>query len=194
MARNNRYLDLITAPTSEPIDIDYLEANEYLKNIDIGNGTKDNTLFDTDFIPAAREIAEKYMNRKLFTQTWDLTFDSPQGHIYFPFGQLQSVTSVKIYDQDNDATTESSNLYTTKTGDNGQLWLDSGSAWATTPRSYCSFVIRFICGWDNVDNIPKDIIKGIMTLCTWMYYNREDDSMYLSACKLFDSHWTISPR
>lgn len=180
-------LDLVTAPGSEPVTITYLTANGYLKDIDLTDA-ETIILFDTDYIPAARGIAEKRMNRKLFTQTWDMWFDCLQAHVYFPYGQLQSITNVKIYDQDNDATTESSDLYTLKTGDSGQMWLNSSSAWVTTPRAYNSFVIRFVCGWAATASIPKEIIKGYMTLLAWMYYNREDDSDYEKACALFDLH------
>jgi uncharacterized phiE125 gp8 family phage protein len=185
-------LDQITAPVSEPINIAYLIANEYLKSIDLTD-TNIATLFTTDFIPTARRIAEKEMNRRLFTQTWELTFNSPPTLVKFPFGQLQSVTSVTIYNQNNSGTIENASLYAVKTGDNGQLWLNSGSVWATSPRAYNSTVIRFICGWSNIADIPKDIIKGMMTLLAWMYYNRENDNEYKNTAALFKNNkiWEI---
>jgi len=192
MSTNQRYLDLVTGPTSEPVTIASLQANEYLKGVDLTD-TETAAFFTTDIIPSARQIAEEYMNRKLFTQTWNLTLDAPEGHVFFPFGQLQSISSVKIYNSSNVAVTESSSRYAIKTGDDGQLWINSGSSWATTPRSYNAFVIQFVCGWASVASIPRDIINGIMSLCAFLYYNREDHSLYQNACKLFDKHWTISP-
>ena len=192
MIMNQRYLDLVTGPASEPVTIASLQANEYLKGVDLTD-TETAALFTTDIIPSARTAVEEYMNRKLFTQTWNLTLDAPEGHVYFPFGQLQSVSSVKIYNSSNVAVTESSSRYTIKTGDNGQLWVNSGSSWATTPRAYNAFVIQFVCGWASAASIPKDITTAIMTLCAYLYYNREDHSLYENACTLLQKHWTISP-
>lgn len=57
-------------------------------------------------ITASRELVEDMTSRALLTQTWDYCLDSFPGkdYIKLPFGNLQSVTSVKYTDSDGTET------------------------------------------------------------------------------------------
>src|SRR5512139_2288241 len=89
-------LKLITAPTVEPVTT--AETKSHLR-VDT---TADDTLIGT-LITAARQDSEEYLNRALVTQTWDLYMDGfpTTTKIKVPLPPLQSITSIKYYDEDD---------------------------------------------------------------------------------------------
>lgn len=174
MAYRNDYpvaYNLITGPASEPFTAATLDTSTYLKDIDAAT---ESVLFETYLIPTARRLAEKTMNRKLFTQTWEVVFDSQPNVIRLPFGQLQSITSIKTVADDETETTETSTNYTVETGDAGCVFLKQGYTWTTTTRAYRMFKVRFVCGWDAIASIPITIKSGIMAIIAYLYDNRQD--------------------
>lgn len=176
-------LKLITGPVIEPVTIATLTANDYLKDIDLTNA-KQIDLFNNTLIPAAREIAEHYLNRALLTQTWEMSFDCQPALIEFPKGELQSVTSVKTLSETAVETTESASLYQVVTGDQGMLFLKSGSTWTTTTRAYDLFRIRFVCGWTAAASVPTSI-KAAITMTIAQLYAKREAAEPLDIAKLF---------
>ena len=175
----NYNLNLITAPASEPVTLD--EARLWMKIPD--NITADNVLI-TSLIKWARECVERYTKRALFTQTWELVSNCSFNPVYFPYGQLASVTSVKVVANDETETTETATNYTVTTGDSGKLFLKSGFTWTTTDRYYDSFKVRFVCGWDDRADIPEVYKTSIKELVSYRYENRnytdKDAMLHLS--------------
>jgi len=164
-------LKLIAGPASEPFTSATLDTSTFLKDID---ATAETVLFGTYLIPTARRIAEAVLNRKLLTQTWEAVYDSQIPIIRLPFGQLQSITTIKTVADDETTTTETSGYYTVETGDAGCVFLRQGYNWTVTTRAYRNFKIQFVCGWTETDDIPISIMSGIMAIIAHLYYNRED--------------------
>ena len=104
---NNYAIKTITAATDYPIDSTEAKAHMAI----------DDSTFDTqinDFITAATAYIENRTGRQICTATYELIldrFDSVNGRIYLPKGQLQSVTSVKYKDGDGAEQTLASSEY-----------------------------------------------------------------------------------
>lgn len=162
----------ITGPATEPLTISDLSTCDYLKGVDL-TLTSEIALFNSYLIPSARQTVEGYLDRKLISQTWDIIFDYALDRVDFPFGQLISVTSVKIISDTDTETTDSSSKYSIQTGDNGALWLRQGYSWTTTLRPYRSFKIRFVCGYANAASVPAAIKTAMMMTIANYYEHRE---------------------
>lgn len=170
-------LNLITPPAQELLTL--TQAKEWLKartDLDI-----DDEII-TNLVKLAREYCERYTKRALFTQTWELVYSYQPHTICFPLGQLQSVDSVKVIQEDDTENVQSSDLYHVSANtDNGKLWLKNSAVWTTTERWQDNFKVRFVCGWDDVDKIPEVYKTGIKKILAYMYEFRDytDNDVYL---------------
>lgn len=165
----NYRLKLVTAPTVEPVTVTDMKNHS---RIDIDD---DDVLLDT-YIQAAREAVESELKRALITQTYDWYFDGwPSFPLEFPFGKLQSITSIKYYDESDNESTYSSANYQVSTGDPGRVTLKTGSSLpSTTLRPMDGVIIRFVCGYgDGAGNVPDSIRAAIQLHAATMYEHRE---------------------
>jgi len=130
-------------------------------------------------ITAAREHVEDITRRALLTQTWDYFLDTfPSANfIKLPYGNLQSVTSVKYTDSDGDETTltETTDYIVEMNGDQcGKIVLPYGVSWPSfTPYPSKPIVVRFKCGWTTRALVPYKIKAAIKMICTDLFLNRE---------------------
>jgi uncharacterized phiE125 gp8 family phage protein len=163
-------LKLATAPAVEPISLD--EAKLHLR-VDISD---DDTLI-TSQIQTARRRAEKIAGRAFITQTWDYVLDAfPQGDtLEIPKPPLQSITSIKYYDQDGTEYTLSSDDYYVDTyGEPGRVVLKSSATWPSiTLREANGVVVRFMAGYGDADDVPEEFKQAIYLLVGHFYENRE---------------------
>ena len=191
----NVKLQLITAPTIEPVTLD--EAKFYL-NIDID---LDDTLI-TSLIKAARLRCETITQRSFITTTWLQSFDFFQadhrhhrsGYSYginFGYGnyynwnwhngdrlevfrpRLQSVDYLKYYDSSDSIRTLDSSLYTVSTGTPGFVVANPNT---TFPNIICkpgAVLLQYKAGYgDTADTVPEDIKLAIKILTFHYYQNR----------------------
>jgi uncharacterized phiE125 gp8 family phage protein len=184
-------LELITGPATEPVTRANIAANDYLKDLDFSN-EKEVDLFDNYLIPSARMLTEKYMNRAIISQTWELRFDLQPDYIYFPKGNLTSVSTVKTISETGIETTETSSHYTVVTGENGLLFLNPGYSWTSTTRPRSMFHVRFVCGWADADNVPEIIKNAIMQTLVHLYENRES-TVIPGIAKILMDGYKIAP-
>ena len=191
----NYRLDLVTAPITEPVTIAEVKGS-----LRVDHNT-DNTLIGS-LISAARTNAEAYTRRAFMTQTWKMYMDSfskysqaypwwsgPNGatsilspdtsnHIEIPLAPLQSVTSLKTYDDDDVATTFSSTKYFKRTysGDfanPGSLTLRNSSSWDTVTRVRDGIELQFVAGYgDESCDVPQQIRMAIQEEAAFLYNNR----------------------
>jgi uncharacterized phiE125 gp8 family phage protein len=137
----------------------------------------------TAIIQASREHVEDYTRRALLTQTWYYYLDEwpDQDFIKLPFGNLQTVTSVKYKDSDGTETTMTvTTEYLVETnGDGiGRIVLPYGVSWPSF-TSYPSnpITIEFVCGWTAAALIPSKIRAALKMICFDLYTNRESRSL-----------------
>ena len=134
-----------------------------------------------DAISAAREHIEDITRRALLTQTWCYYLDQfpDKDFITIPFGNLQSVTSVKWKDTDGTETTLTATTdYLVETnGDQcGRIVLPYGESWPSGSLYPSNpITIEFVCGWTAAASIPKKIKAACLMLCAKLYASRGED-------------------
>jgi uncharacterized phiE125 gp8 family phage protein len=133
----------------------------------------------TAIIQASREYVEDYTRRALLSQTWYYYLDAfpDVDFIKLPFGNLQSVTSIKYKDS---AGTETTMTVTTDylvetNGDQcGRIVLPYGVSWPSfTAYPSNPITIEFVCGWTAAENVPSKIRTALKMVCKDLYDNRE---------------------
>jgi uncharacterized phiE125 gp8 family phage protein len=169
-------LELVTAPTSDPVDL--LTAKIHLR-IELDAADEDEYL--EGLITAAREQVEDITRRKLLTQTWDYSLDGwPRGtSITLPFGNLQSVTSVKWKDTAGTETTltlTTDYLVETNGEQPGRIVLPYGGTWPTgTLYPSNPITVRYVCGWTAATLVPSKVRSAILMLVAKLYESRGED-------------------
>lgn len=164
-------LTLVAGPAVEPATTS--EAKSHLR-VDISD---DDTLID-NLVTAMRDHVETITRRALITQTWDYVLDAfPQDdELVLPLPPLQSVTSVKYTDTDDNESTFSSDNYRVDTdSEPGRIVLKNGYTWPSdTLKSVGGVVVRFVAGYgDAASDVPQAIIQALLLMVGHLYENRE---------------------
>ena len=184
-------LNLSSAPAAEPIST--AVAKLHLR-VDV----TDDDVPIASLVVAARRACEKFTGRALITQTWELFLDSwPAGGlaelwegtrtgpqtlldgqaagISLPRPPLQSVTTIKTYDDSDVATTFSSDDYfVDAVSEPGRVVLRSGASWPQADRVANGIEITFVAGYGAAgSDVPDDLLQGMLTLIGHLYENRE---------------------
>lgn len=181
-------LEVTSAPAVEPVSRTNMKL--YLKVDD----TADDDLIDS-LIVAARQAAEKYTRRAFITQTITLTLDQfpdapgeqwwdgmretaiselhrSADYIVLPRPPVQSIASVKTYNDANAESTFSSSNYTFNTGQ-AKLFLNAGQSWPTDLRNHAAVAIAYVAGYgDASTDVPDAIITAIKQHVSAMYEAR----------------------
>ena len=189
---------LKTAPTLYPLGLK--EVKQHL-NITVG-WTEDDDYLDA-LIKVATEKVEQFTRRRLISQTWYTYLDNwpDDDYITLPFGQLQSVASVKYTDSSNTEITTFTDASTTLTddfdvdinSDPGRIILEYGDAWPSVVLWPMNPIkIEYVCGYGgvaataaaSVAAVP-DMIKHAMKLIIGdLYETRETEVFGVSVQKL----------
>jgi len=137
----------------------------------------------TAIIQASREYVENYTRRALLTQTWYLYLDAfPDcDYIKLPWGNLQSVTSVKYKDYEGTETTMTvTDEYLVETNGEGvgRIVLPYGVTWPTfTAYPSNPITIEYVCGWTAAALVPEAIRAACKLVCADLWTNREGQSV-----------------
>lgn len=165
---------LYAAPTIEPITIDELAFH---LRIDDDTGIETSSL--DSILKTGRSYIENVTRRALLTQTWYYYLDEFPGDdfIKLPFGNLQTVTSIKYKDTDAVETpmTVTTDYLVETNGDQcGRLVLPYGESWPGDSL-YPSkpITIIYVCGWTTAALVPYEIKSVCKLLCADLYQNRE---------------------
>lgn len=166
-------LKLITALVTEPITKAQVKSHLRLDAVD----TSEDSQLDI-WIKSAREYGEKYTGRAFGSQTWELSKDyfPSESYIELPKAPLQSITSIKYTDATGTEATMSSSDYIVDTrNEPGKIVLGYSKIWPVfTPQTVNAVVIRFVCGYDGVNNIiPQSFIQA-MLFHVGLYYKYRD--------------------
>ena len=160
-------LELLTAPTIEPIDYSDMEKSLGLLGCDID---EDDEEYITELIAAAREYCEAYQSTAYLTQTWRLILKQfPTGYISIPKGEVQSVTSVKYRDRDNVQTTLTVDVDYIVTDGNKIIPIGT---FPTDLLSYDAVEVVWVAGWSDKADVPYKVKQAIKLLVGHWYQNR----------------------
>lgn len=127
------------------------------------------------YLRASRMLVEESLSRAISTQTWTLTLDAFADAIWLPrAAPLQSVTSVKYYDEDGALQTLSTSVYRVDTASEpGRVVLKPGQSWPAVQSERGQAVeIVYVAGYSAVGSIPGPITAAILLLTTHFYENR----------------------
>jgi uncharacterized phiE125 gp8 family phage protein len=137
-------------------------------------------------ITAAREHVEDWTRRAIITQTFDYNLQGwpTSNEIQLPYGNLQSVTSIKYKESDWATVADTITLsegtdYLVETNGEGvgKIVLPYSTPWpGGTLYPSNPITIRFICGWTTAALVPYKIKAAIKMICADLYENREHQS------------------
>lgn len=167
-----------TGPTSEPIEV--AEAKTWLK---VDTSADDSLI--TSLIAATREHIESTTGLALFTQTIQEKLD---GWPYYddvtnPFQvfhllryPVQSISSITYTDSDGSSQTLNSSIYTldNTSGNFARVGLDKDQSWPSIANQAGSITVNYVAGWDDVADIPGDLIIALKLMLTYFYERRGD--------------------
>jgi uncharacterized phiE125 gp8 family phage protein len=140
-------------------------------------------------IATARERIEDITSRQLLTATYEYYLDSfpLKNFIRLPYGNLQSVTSVKYKDSDgteHTMTVTTDYIVETNGEGYGRLVLAYGKSWPSfVPYPSNPITIEFVCGWTAANLLPKRITSACLMICAKLYANRGEDIIGQSVVK-----------
>lgn len=159
-------VQLITPPTREPLDLDFVKKQRRL-----GSVTSQDTLFDL-WIAAARQYFEMQTGRQMMTATWDYLLDAfpCQDAIELPRPPLQDVVGVYYTDDDGAEQTFAVSNYTVVKPSGylsrrGRIVLNAGCSWPTASTRGRSARIRFVAGYGSaMGDVPELERHVLLTL------------------------------
>ena len=159
-------LQLVTAPTVEPVALSEAKANLRVDHSD------DDTLI-TACRDAARVYTEKILGKSLLSQVRKVTYEANHipnnGIVNIPFGPLISIDSVKYYNSSDVLTTVSTDDYTTDLlGD--RLKFDDLPNLEDRPNA---LEINYTAGYGTAStDVPTPIIQAVKFLTNHLYEQR----------------------
>lgn len=163
---------IVTPPASLPV---YLEQAKTHLAIPLSETEHDELILA--LIGAATEVCEQITNRKFITQTLDLFLtDFPASNVIeLPYGTLQSVTSIKYFDEAlGEQTFTGAGYQVDGAGIVGLIMLTEDYDWPEVADELLRAVtIRFTCGYGTADAVPKAIKQAILLYVGTLYNNRE---------------------
>jgi uncharacterized phiE125 gp8 family phage protein len=158
-----------TAPASDPVTVE--EAKDHCL---ITHGTDD--AYVEALIKAATAHVENDLSRSLVTQTRTLYLDAREAvpPIVLPWGPVQSVTTLKVY---NTTTKVWDTVAATSYDLSGDRIVpdenDDATDWPTLGRARDAVEVVYVCGYGAASAVPRILKQAVLTLVADMYENRE---------------------
>ena len=182
----------VSAPAQEPVTLG--EAKDFIRI-----GVNDDDTLISGLIAAAREAIEVWLGRSLITTTWDYFLDEfpntqgdfDRGHTFrhhgdFKFGgtirlpkpPLQSVTSIKHFDEDGvEQTLPTADFLVDTASIQGRITPTPTTFWPVTQVRINAVTVRFVAGFGNdPSDIPETIRSAILLFVGDLYEHRESQS------------------
>lgn len=159
-----------TAPATEVWTLS--EVKNYLK-VDTSS---DDTLITT-LLQSAREVAERYLNQALITQTITEKLDRLSNPtIYLSVSPVISVSSFQYADSQNTTQTYNASNYIVDTFEKpARLSLAYGKTWPTLYGNINDVTITYTAGYGSTAaSVPMQIRQAILMMIADSYDNRED--------------------
>jgi uncharacterized phiE125 gp8 family phage protein len=187
-----------TAPTQEPLTLQ--EVKDYLR---LADAIDERVL--QDLVEASRQFAEEYMARSLMTQTLTLTIDavanvedplwegwktgadlnSYKNYITLIKAPVQSVSSVKTYNDSDVATTmAASKYYVDSARDQARVVLRTGETFPPALRVANAIEVVYVAGYTSQSAVPATIRIGLMQHAAYLYEQRGDMGDFQQAREL----------
>ncbi len=174
MIYQNKFISVETAPSVEPVSVDDFKA--FTK---VSGDTDDGVI--EDILKAARVACEQYCSRPFVNTTYKQTqdgFEYINGYfIRLLKKDVQSVTSVKTYNQSNASTTFSTDYYFLDKA-SSEIVVNEGITIPTT-RVRAGVEIIYISGFGaTAASVPQDVKHAILMYAQTIYdFNRNVEQL-----------------
>lgn len=148
---------LITAPSTDAFDFDALKFA-----LRVDNDADDAMLRIAG--QAAVGVIEEEIGRALITQTWECYSPCwPKYRFLLPLPPLQSVTSITYRLADgSEVVLDPSTYVVDSVNEPGRIFLADGQAWPSASLYTVNpIVVRFVCGYGAVADLPAAITRAI---------------------------------
>ena len=157
-------------PASEPVTLAEAKAHCRVE-------VSDDDAYITALITGVRIVAEQELQRTLITSTYKLILDGfPSDQIDLPYPVLQSVTSLKYYDEAGVQQTLSAGLYRVDAvGQPGSI--STTDAWPKTQSRQDAVEVVYVAGWTAAANVPQNIKQWMLMRIETLYDTRADFSV-----------------
>ena len=181
-------LVVTTPPTQEPLTLQ--DVKDYLR---LDDGSDERVL--QDLIETARRFCEEHTKRAIMPQTLTLTIDAydeladplwegwktgPYINYYKNYVDLarspvQSVTSVKAYNDSDVATTMSTDTYYVDSArEPARVVLRTGETFPTALRVANAIEVVYVAGYTNTSLVPSPMKVGMLQHIAYLYEHRGD--------------------
>jgi uncharacterized phiE125 gp8 family phage protein len=157
-------------PTATPISL--ADARAWLA-METGV-TVDDEVINELLYEANAYVEFRFNGRKLITQTWTVTLDEEDvsGEIKLRLLPLQSITSIKTYDDDGNENVVEPGDYHATIGKNPRVILKSSGSWGDL-RWYDCMIIELKVGYgDAGSDIPYDLTLLMKGLVLHLYLSK----------------------
>ncbi len=166
-----RLVEQVAAPRVEPVSLADIKVFVRIEETD------EETLIES-FISVARRAAEEYMGRSLMNQQWKLSYDGyPPQSVKLPYGPVNSIVSVNIFQVDEISATLASNSY----------YLTPARDMILFDVIPCGHRVEIIyeAGALLASDIPPSIYQGVLSHAAALYEHRENATMPESSKALY---------
>lgn len=181
-------LTVTTEPTAEPLSLQ--EVKEYLR---VDDATDERVV--RPLILAARQFAEEHMGIAIMQQTlkfevdtavdtdsplWEGMRTAPdinyyKNYIALPRNPVISVTSVKTYDDSDNATVfATSKYYVDNSRQPARIVLRTGQTFPSALRVANAIEVIYVAGYTTAYSVPEPIRLGMLQHIAYMYEHRGD--------------------
>jgi len=185
---------LITPATIEPITVEDLKTYPEIR-IDSAEHSQDHIL--AAHLKAAIRAYESYSGRVMCSSAWDAYLDEwPDEYIELP-APLQTVASINYRDtagtwQIMDA---ADYIVDTSNAVYGRVALAYGESWPDIYSEINPIRIRYVAGYADVEDIPQEIIQGLLLKVQELYDGVQADSYGRPTGRLnYEALWAADAR
>lgn len=162
-------LKLITPPTVLPVSL--AEAKLHLR-VDAAD---EDTLINI-YIAAAMQACEQQTGRAIMPQTWELTLDAFPAAFELTRVPVESITSLKYFDETGLQITLDSSAYTLDKADDycpAYVVPVYDTSWPTARQQVNAVALRYVAGWPDAASVPQSLKSWMLLQIGAMYDNRQ---------------------
>lgn len=171
----------ISDVTTEPLSLD--EAREHLRIDPYGSPPEHpDDSYVRALISTARAFCEEHTRRALATKTIDVVYDSwSDNGLVLPLSPVQTLVSVKYYDQDGALQTLATTVYGFDIY-RRQIYLKIGQTWPQLSSEPNPIIVTANVGYTNGQSpdtypLPPPIKSAMKLIIGSLYENRQEDQL-----------------
>lgn len=163
-------LTLLSGPPGEPLTLTQAKAHLRVEG-------SDEDLLISSIITASRVHLETALSFSLMTQSWSYRLDRwpDSGVVTLPLHPVQSVSEIRVYDENDVQTIVSASEYLLDAGPNpARLVCKDLSPWPKPARPIAGIEILFSSGYGDAESdVPEPLRQAVRLLVAHWYERRE---------------------